>query len=104
MPEVGIIENPRFEDFHPAYAQPWRVLVCCYHDTAGYTLYSIDEIEESNAIFTPIEQMQAGDERDVNESKQITGVLNFNNSIINGSQNAGWNPVLRIVIGRTDNL
>jgi hypothetical protein len=36
--------SPSFEDFHPQYAQPWRILTCCKHDYSNSSVYSLVDI------------------------------------------------------------
>lgn len=96
-------KNPTFEEIHPTYAQPWRVLVCCYHDKEKFTLYEIGEINEANYNYQLIEDIEAQpDYNEPGDNSQIQRPLD--NRIMNLSNEARWNPGLRIVIGRTDNL
>jgi hypothetical protein len=107
----GNFKNPKFEDIHPSHAQPWRILVCCYHDTNDSILYSMDEILESNPNFKKLdfenlEQMEGEenkiediDSRDNNELPIVE-----NNEINAAVREAKWNPTLRIIIKRTDSL
>lgn len=103
--------NPTFENIHPAHAQPWRILTCCYHDTTNFTLYTLEQILESNPNLNRINY----DPQDVNtdidedsETKDVEDVdiipLVENNKINQGSREAKWNPVLRIIVRRTDSL
>lgn len=95
-----------FNDFHHNLAEPWRVLTCCYHDTVGIELYSIEKITESNINFRPISQTtdDIKTEEDDFEEKDFNSEIDSDNPIVRASKKANWKPKLRIVIHRTDNL
>jgi len=48
------ITEPKFIDFHPYFAQPWRVIVCCKHDISKVQTYSLEEVQSSVAKRTQI--------------------------------------------------
>jgi hypothetical protein len=101
-----------FNTFHHVLAEPWRILTCCYHQTAGKELYTLEEIKESTFNFKLIttiiddeENEEAEEDENENEKDEINNVnLNIDNPISKASQEAKWNPGLRLVIHRTDNL
>ena len=103
----GSFIKATFEDFHPKFAQPWRILTCCYHDTIGFELYSLEVIKNSNPSFklitASISDKDIEEDNDDNETKEDVFMDN-DNLISIASQNAKWNPGLRLVIHRTDNL
>lgn len=134
LADVGVIENlanttsangrfirPKFEDIHPHNAQPWRILTCCYHDTQKYKLYKLNEILGSNPElkrlrFEKIESDQPSD-GDAKNDKPNDGVsekdIKINDAeitIVEGNKinqamlESKWNPSIRIIIKRTDNL
>lgn len=44
---LSLNHNTSFFDFHPAHAQPWRVIVCCFQNARKNTLYSIAQIKKA---------------------------------------------------------
>jgi|GEM_PF-1709033 len=98
--------NPSFEDIHPDYAEPWRVLVCCKQRNPERTLYLLKEILESNPTFFQLGAEFLKKEQSVDEStdkaseKEIPIVPN--NRINAACLEAGWNPSFRIIIRTTE--
>lgn len=108
---TGRFIRPTFEDIHPANAQPWRILTCCRHDTKNYILYTRDEILASNPVLSKIEydkiDTDVEDDEMLTENQQKEAIdipIVENNGIYSAARNANWNPHLRIIINRTDNL
>lgn len=104
----GNFRSPKFEDIHPTHAEPWRILVCCYLDTKGFDLYTIDEITASNPNFKKIEfeRLQTEDTQNDNINSNEKDELPFveDNKINAALRKANWNPQLRFIIKRTDKL
>lgn len=96
--------NPSFEDFHPDKADPWHVLVCCYHETNGIALYDHEEIIGSNGPRKPLKSLI--DFYEIEDSKKSTlseAKEDPNNLITIAMNKSGWDPVYRLVVHRTDN-
>lgn len=107
----GDFIRPTFEDIHPVNAQPWRILTCCYHDTTNFTLYTLEQILESNPNLNRINYNLQNINTDIDEDSDTKDVKDVdiiplveNNKINQGSREAKWNPVLRIIVRRTDSL
>lgn len=92
-------KRPRFEDIHPDFAQPWRILTCCYHETRNVELYSIGQIRNSDTNFRKLSI-------DPNEIIIEDEIINEDeiNPINIATEEAKWNPGIRIVVNRTDNF
>ena len=90
---MGSRNRPTFTSFHPYLAEPWRVLVCCYHDLSKFTLYSYSEIVESNPILKKIEydKTKNNDELDekIDDNENIPSIKG--NRINKGCIDAKWN-------------
>ena len=99
--------NPRFEDFHPRYAQPWRTLVCCYLDITNSILYSREEILASNPRLQKLGDEIANNNDDPDNEILKTGGENLKNGndipvvqdnrINIAMREANWDAGLRII-------
>lgn len=98
--------NPTFEDIHPDYAEPWRILTCCYQETWGYKLYSIEQIISSDPNFKKLSfEVLEDDSNDIEANEKVNiDDNNNNNPITIACKEAKWNPGIRIVVNRTDNF
>lgn len=108
--------NPTFEDIHPSYAQPWRILTCCLHHTQNFNLYSFDDIINSNPNLKRInyelneitvssdeekdESSNDKEEKDI-RNKEIDIPFVENNLLNSAFREANWNADLRIIVNRT---
>ena len=103
--------NPLFKTIHPKLAQPWRVLVCCFHNLDELTLYSTGEILGSNADRVLVKSEILSDDISIEDDSSAGNQANSpdfsegtDDRILNGSREANWNPDLRIVIKTTTSL
>ena len=96
-------QNPTFDEIHPTFSQPWRILICCYHEINDNTiLYSEDQIINSNgsrhkADFVPESDIEIPE-------KEFEEDFNPDNPISIAMREANWSPSVRVVVHRTDNL
>jgi hypothetical protein len=98
--------SPHFNDLHPNDAEPWRILVCCFIDIKDLSLFSIEEIRESNLDrieVTPESPIDNGPEAG-SQDRLPDNSAQISNRILNGSREAKWNPDLRIVINASNSL
>jgi hypothetical protein len=98
--------NPTFEDIHPNYAVPWRMLTCCLHKGGNPTLYTSAQIQQSNYNFIDI-----SDYTTVSEiAESVPSIQFIQQGTLRGSEidiyakQAGWNPDVRIMINQTQSL
>jgi hypothetical protein len=100
--------NPTFEDIHPTYAQPWRILTCCLHDRTKFKIYSMEEIVKSNPNLKRIKY--EFDENESEEYKDESEDASNNDSNIpyvegnnlnTAFREAKWDADLRIIVSRT---
>lgn len=92
--------NPKYEDFHPDYARPWRELVCCtYHRKRG-TVYTLEQVRDAVALYDKIENAEI-----------IDRGLNFNNvqegntaAITEANAAVERQPKLSLVIRTTNGI
>ncbi len=49
MEAIALDRVPRFRDFHPIYAEPWRIIPCCYINPSRLKTqtYSLAQIQDS---------------------------------------------------------
>lgn len=98
---VSVLRNPTFYDFHPKYAQPWRVIVCCMHDTSKNTLFNISQIKRAVDYYpTAFGNTNILREDDIGQKQNDFNV----NAINNFSENVGRTPYYRMVIRTTTGL
>ncbi len=92
---------PKFDDFHPNFAQPWKVITCCPVHYAGSPTYTIYDIK--NAM------NQKGDKyKNLASFGKMNDIpINDNifegNGIINASREADWNPDLTFIVPISEN-
>ncbi len=106
---TGQFIKATFNNFHHNLAEPWRILTCCYHETDGIELYSIEEIKESDINFKLITELTIDKDKEDSENyiekdEMNNENINPENPISKASQEAKWNPNLRLVIRRTNNI
>jgi hypothetical protein len=53
---VSKFGRPRFNDFHPDSAEPWRIITCCHAQPQqqGLTLYTLAQVRDSVAYYEAI--------------------------------------------------
>lgn len=107
--------NPTFEDIHPTYAQPWRILTCCLHNTQNFTLYSFDDIINSNpnlrrinyeldeiTLLSDEEKDESSSDKEKDIKDKNTDIPFVENNLLNSAfREVNWNADLRIVVNRT---
>lgn len=109
-------QNPRFQDYHPSIARPWRTLVCCPHYTRkdNFTPYYREDIDGSIEGYEKIEaplELDAFETRALKEREKqfIEEELQVSKrsrpkelvSIVDSSKQANWNPQYKIVVNTT---
>lgn len=95
----GQYKNPRFMDLHPTLAEPWRILTCCRQNTGGFTLYTKNQIINSDPKFKKMLTPQ--DLYSINENIEEPRQPNIENPIANASREANWMPDIKLIINRT---
>ncbi len=107
--------NPRFTDYHPSIALPWRELICCPHRNRNqdFTPYYREDIEGAVEEYERIEIYQADDvqfkrleeveRRFIQEELEFSKIERPSNliPIIDRSREAKWSPQFKIVINTT---
>lgn len=97
--------KPTFQDIHPNFAQPWRILVCCNQKKPDRTLYSLKEILDSDPTFTRVGaeffEKERVDEESINKDSDQVMPIVLDNRINAASREAGWNPGIRMIIRTT---
>lgn len=95
--------NPTFEDIHPLRAEPWRKLVCCYHDTNKMTLYSLDQVLRACRGYIDLSKRTNGHSGDGDSDGNDTAYdSNSGDDPIGlGSAEAKWSPAIRIIVHTT---
>lgn len=88
--------NPTYEDIHPKFSQPWKILTCCPVSSSNLKTYSYDQIKSSSELYT-----QEVIPKDTPLISFITGSSfgpGNSNIIRNICEKANWSPDLRIVV------
>ena len=100
---MALSKVPRFSDFHPAFAEPWRIIPCCPVSTKREDLqyYSIRQIKDSLSYYSP----SKGNPKlffDEEKSRELNDLPI--DTIRELSEEVGWEPVARMVIRSTVSL
>ena len=97
----GDFITPSYSDIHPIYAQPWRILVCCYLDKSEerQKMFSLQEIEGDCKNYYP-----AQEDFNLEKDDVLKDIFDSNNKISIARQEAKWHPDYRIIIKRTDSI
>ena len=99
-------QNPTFQELHPENSQPWRVLVCCHHELSEFTIYSLDEILQSQPKLIRLNTdgnqggENDGEDEELKEDSDDFPVVE-GNRINSAMLEANWNPSLRLIVNRT---
>jgi hypothetical protein len=103
MARIALAGVPRFDDFHPQYAQPWRTIACCLMSTkyldVGY--YSAAQIEDAVKYY-PDRDASADFfpqtiELELKNLERVDAIRVY-------SREAGWEPAYRMVLRSTRSL
>lgn len=101
-------QNPTFQEIHSEYSQPWRVLVCCHHDLSKFTIYSLEEILQSQPKLIRLNTngSQSGENGADGDDEELKGdgddfPVVEGNRINSAMLEANWNPSLRLIVNRT---
>jgi hypothetical protein len=95
-----IYQNPIYEDFHTQYAIPWRHLVCDPHKKNDWTLYTFEQIENASRDYEKLTKERSVEKVDSVKSLETVS----SNPIVEACARVGWNPGIRIVVQRSDNV
>lgn len=99
----ALLRNPKFEDFHPANARPWRTILCCLHDLGQATLFSGLQIKRALDYYQTQVDVTNISQEERNDNAERLNDLGAN-AINNISEGAGWTPYYRVVIRTTAGL
>ena len=97
----GKFINPKFEDFHPVYAAPWREIACCPHKMpikakSVKTYYGLNDILYAKRNYDALSKVRTDVYSDYN---------NLDNSnffgISEASREAEWNPAITLILQST---
>jgi len=81
--------SPKFEDFHPQHAQPWRILTCCRHDFGNLTVYSLSDVLGAKRDYDVLIPAKQPIDFQVNASQD--------NRIRSASLRAGWDAAIMLI-------
>lgn len=106
--EKGFI-SPKFTDFHPSLAQPWRILTCCKNKNTVEQLYKREQILKLNPKLKKISKLELIDNKKQNEFGELTVLLNDKldvniDGIIESRKQVNWNPPFQILIPLENNI
>ncbi len=100
---IALSKVPRFRDFHPHHAEPWRIIPCCLVSTQrdDLTYYSIGQVKDSVSYYPPAERnpelfLEEETSLELNDLPMDT--------IRTSSEEVGWEPVARMVLRSTKGL
>lgn len=100
---ISLLRTPKFNDFHPKHAEPWRVIVCCVLSikSESATFYSMEQIKNAVSIYPESD----GNTEIVSENSYEGQVNNFEPDAINTfSKSIDRNPAYRMVIRTTKSI
>lgn len=97
---VSLCKTPTFNDFHPNFAQPWRVIVCCWKSfEKEIKYYSSKQIKSSVRKYYPILDrnllVNLDQDTEFEDDSEIINKL---------SEEENHEPMLRMVVRNTTSL
>jgi hypothetical protein len=105
--DIALSKVPRFRDFHPDHAEPWRIIPCCLVSTKreDLTYYSLAQVKNSMNYYTPAKENPQfffdEDSLELNSSElnryPVSAISNF-------SEGVGREPIARMVLRSTVSL
>jgi hypothetical protein len=95
--------NPSFLNFHPNFADPWHVLVCCQLDKDIET-YCYEEIIGSNGDRISLREDTRSAENQIFKKEDMNETFpQKENRIAKAMIKTSWDPKFRLVVRRMDN-
>jgi hypothetical protein len=90
--------KPKFNDFHPESALPWRILTCCMQPYTKEELFTRDEVSQAFKSYTNLAESHAKLIESQDELSRSLG----DGKIGNANSEVGREPDFAIVINRTN--
>jgi len=95
---IAILKHPtppKFDDFHPHSAQPWKILTCCQIIHSGLTYTIADIVKAMRSRGDKYKKLASfGQMNDIPMDEDTTD----GNDIIKASGEAGWDPSVTLII------